>query len=44
MRALNLDVRVNNELLEKPLSMKYWIEYPGTNLEFVAVVVMYGHT
>jgi hypothetical protein len=44
MRALNLDVRVDKDLMEKPLSMKYWIEYLGTNLEFVAVVVTYGHT
>jgi hypothetical protein len=44
MGALNLDVRVDCELLEKPLTMKYWIEYPWPNLEFVAIIVTYRHT
>jgi hypothetical protein len=43
-RVFNLDVGVNHELLEKPLPMKYWIEYTWENLEFVAVIVMYRHT
>jgi hypothetical protein len=43
-RALNLDVAVDSELLEKTLPMKYWIEYTWANLESVAVIVTYRHT
>ena len=44
MRALNLDVGVNDELLEKTSAIEYWIEYPWPHLELVAVVVAHGDT
>jgi hypothetical protein len=39
MRALNLDVGVDGELLEKTPTIEYWIKYPWPHLELVAVVV-----
>jgi hypothetical protein len=44
MRALNLDISVDRELMENSLPMKYWIEYTWMNLESVAVIVTYRHT
>ena len=44
MQALNLDVGVDGELLEKTLAIEYWIKYPWPHLELVAVVVVHGDT
>jgi hypothetical protein len=41
MGALNHDVHVNGELLEQAFAVKYRIENPVTQLEFIAVAVPY---
>jgi hypothetical protein len=44
MRALNLDVGVNDKLLENTSTKEYWIKYPYLHLEPIAVVVTHGDT
>ena len=43
MQALNLDVGVDSELLEKTLAIEYWIKYTWPQLELVVVVVAHRH-
>ena len=44
MRALNLDVGADDELLENTPAIEYWIKYPWPHLELVVVVVEHGDT